>query len=318
MPESAEHQFLKTEFLNVLENFSALKLYGFTESDRRKFDLSCLIDRDFARPLVGQTLWKHKRGIEKDLRTLITDKESEIKVYLAKDSTSYHSIFEEIIGDYKQTEFGKGLFKIKPIWIPSDFDADKIKHQQVVKSIVKNQIVDDILFNIVFGNLTSENISFFLDVSGIPGLNLIILYHVATVGFVNYPDLSKKLGGVSPGPLREKILVLCGAGFLQRPTPGASLYHVSAKGRLFLDLVKRIYSEFQSSDISEELAYILMKLDVVPIVNKSELDSCNEIFPKNKFISLLKTIISAKKQWDLNFDNMKFKNNYETGESTLV
>ena len=111
MEESSEHQFLKSEFLNILDDFSNLKLYGFTESNRKKFDFSCLLERDFARPLVGQTLWSHQKGIEKDMRTLITDKESEIKVYLAKDGANYQSIFEEIIWDYKQTEFGKDLLK---------------------------------------------------------------------------------------------------------------------------------------------------------------------------------------------------------------
>lgn len=159
--ESAEHQFLKTEFLKVLDHFSSLNLYGFTETSRKKFDFSCTLKRDLARPLVGQTLWSNYNGIEKDMRILISDTESEIKVYLAKDVVKYRSTFEEIINDFRKTEFGKELFKIKSIWLPPDFDADRIADQRLIKKILQSRIVQDILFNVVFGNLSAENVDFF-------------------------------------------------------------------------------------------------------------------------------------------------------------
>jgi len=79
MPESPEHEFLKTRFNEVLRDFSSLKLYGFTETDRKRFDFSCLLERDWTRPVAGQVLWRHTDGIDKDVRTLLTDTESEIK-----------------------------------------------------------------------------------------------------------------------------------------------------------------------------------------------------------------------------------------------
>jgi hypothetical protein len=38
MSESAEHDFLKRVILEVLEEFSQLRLYGLTEAARRRFD----------------------------------------------------------------------------------------------------------------------------------------------------------------------------------------------------------------------------------------------------------------------------------------
>lgn len=71
MAESLEHEFLKNHFNLILQRFSNLKLYGFTETERKRFDLSCLLERDWTRPLVGQVLWRHSSGIDKDLRTLL-------------------------------------------------------------------------------------------------------------------------------------------------------------------------------------------------------------------------------------------------------
>jgi hypothetical protein len=65
MAESPEHQFLKSEATKVLEDFSCLHLYGYTETDRKKFDFSCLLERDWSRPLVGQVLWKHSQETAK-------------------------------------------------------------------------------------------------------------------------------------------------------------------------------------------------------------------------------------------------------------
>jgi hypothetical protein len=67
--EAPEHQFLSHKFLEVLAEFSQLKLYGYTEADRKKFDFACVLHRDWDRSLVGQTLWKHTEGIDKDIRT---------------------------------------------------------------------------------------------------------------------------------------------------------------------------------------------------------------------------------------------------------
>ena len=115
------------------------------------------------------------------------------------------------------------------------------------------------LFNIVFGNLSANDVNLFLDVSGIPGLNLSILYEIATNGFVNYPDLLKRLDMRSTGPIREKIILLSSIGFLNRPRKGASMYQISHKGRVFLEVIRRLLKELNEGSISSELNFILNK-----------------------------------------------------------
>ncbi len=62
MAESPEHEFLSTAFLDTLSEFANSRLYTYREASRRKFDFACDLIRDWTRPLVGQTLWKHTEG----------------------------------------------------------------------------------------------------------------------------------------------------------------------------------------------------------------------------------------------------------------
>lgn len=132
-----------------------------------------------------------------------------------------------------------------------------------------------------------------------------ILYEIATGGFINYPDLSKRLNGISSGPLREKILILLGAGLIKKQG-NDSMYNVSSKGKVFLDLVKKLNEQFTTTNINAELEYILKKLDCAPIQTQLEVDANIEIFPKNKFVSLIKTIKHAEQSWGLDFSTMSF------------
>lgn len=297
MPESPEHEFLKTCFNEILREFSSLRLYGFTETDRKRFDFSCLLERDWTRPVAGQVLWRNAGGIDKDIRTLLTDAESEIKVYLAADTVNHQSAFEETISDFRRSGKFGDLFRLKPIWIPSDFDADEDRQRSLVSEIVKSRIVEDILFNVVFGRIAGESIKLFLSASGIPGLNLVILHNIATQGFVNIATLAKRLA-VSAGPIREKLPLLVGAGFIASPAPGALMFSETSKGRVFLDLVCRLAKELDSGEVSVELAYILAKLDCRP-VSYASLSSNKEVFPKEAFIALVRTMSIASRNWGI-------------------
>lgn len=68
LSESDEHAFLSGRTIDLLSDMSQAGLYGFKESDRKKFDFTCNLVRDWSRLISGQTLWKHSEGIEKDLR----------------------------------------------------------------------------------------------------------------------------------------------------------------------------------------------------------------------------------------------------------
>lgn len=294
MAESPEHSFLKNKFIETLDDFSALQLYGFKETDRKKFDFSCLLVRGWDRPLVGQVVWKHVEGMDKDIRSLINDPRSDIKAYILIDNMKTRMQFEEIMTDLQRSKRHSDLFKVKTFWVPQDFDADREQQRTYVSDILKSSIVQDVLFNVVFGHITANNIEFFLDVSGIPGLNLLLLYDIAKNGFVNISVISKRLG-VSPGPVREKLITLHGAGFLDTPR-GAYMFEVTPKGKLFLDILARLSKELRLPSLTPELGFILSKLGCQP-VNASEVHMNQEVFPSNLYIHLVKTINEAVRTW---------------------
>ena len=296
MAESPEHEFLKHSTRQILEDFSRLKIYGFTETERRKFDVSCLIERDWSRPLVGQVLWKHLEGVDKDVRILLADTDSEIKLLVARDSIKIRQRFEEVVSDFRRSGRFPDLFRLRSIWVPYDFDADDERQREMIGELVRAAIVQDILFNVVFGNLSEENVRFFLYTSGIPGLNLAILYIIATEGFFNISWLSKRLD-VSTGPVREKLLLLHGAGFITTP-PGSLAYRTTLRGRVFLDILMRLVFELTKASLSEEMKYILTKLGC-KIVPLEEVAVAKEVFPRNPYIVLVRTIEEAKRNWGI-------------------
>lgn len=305
MAESPEHDFLKQQANQVLDDFSNLKLYGFTETDRKKFDFSCLLQRDWRRSLVGQVLWKHEEGLDKDIRSLITDTESEIKLYIARNSIKARQQFEQTLGEYRRSKRFPDLFRLKTIWIPPDFDADKDSQRQVVTNILREAIVEDILFNVVFGNLTEQNVQFFLGASGLVGLNLALLYEIATgFAFHNFRSLAQHLG-VSSGPIREKIILLRGTGFISAPSNKVS-YSSTVRGRVFLDLISAIVTERNKGLVSPELSYILTKLGCAPPPTNSVIFS-QENFIKNLYTRLLVTIEAAEERWSIDFRNIKHR-----------
>ena len=71
MAETAEHKFISEALDAVLQRIARTQLIGISEAERRKFDYSAVLLRDFSRPLVSQVLWSHVEGVEKDVRTLL-------------------------------------------------------------------------------------------------------------------------------------------------------------------------------------------------------------------------------------------------------
>src|SRR4051812_43655330 len=104
MAEAPEHQFLSSKFIEVLDAFSALELYGCTEADRRRFDFACVLHRDWNRPLVGQTLWKHTAGVDKDIRMMLTDTEADLWCYVLRDTVQHRALLHEVMNDYRRSE----------------------------------------------------------------------------------------------------------------------------------------------------------------------------------------------------------------------
>ncbi|MDN7513814.1 hypothetical protein QZM67_01535 [Burkholderia sp. AU45251] len=299
MAESAEHLFLKQTFLTVLKRFSRIDLYGFCETDRKLFDFSCLVERDWERPLVGQVLWGHTDGIEKDVRSLLHDDGAEITPYIVRDSVKTYQALEEIIASYRNSPARGRLARLKLLPVPSDFDADNASQRDCVERLLTEKIVDDIIFNVVFGHIAEEHVQFFLDASGTLGLNLAILYVIATEGFLNISTLSKRLQ-VSASPVREQLLLLKGAGFI-RADRDKALYEMTSRGRLFLDLVRRVDHELETGDLTDECAYILSRLGCAPIA----LDERLEARMQNPFGRLLTTMQAVRSQFGCDLSSIR-------------
>lgn len=300
MSESPEHNFLKTEFLSVLNRFSALELYGYNETSRRLFDLSCTLKRDWHRPLIGQVLWGHEEGIEKDLRSLLHDDEADIKAYIARSSIKNRQAVDEILSSYRKHGDSAELFRLKVFWAPPDFDADEERQRKFVANWLTGEVISDILFNVAFGRISARAVDFFLDSSGAFGLNLAVLHRISTEGFLNIAQLAKRLS-ISPTSVREKLLLLKGASFISNERDEA-YWRVTESGRVFLDILARLAKEHAIGNYSDELMYVLGKLGCP--VELSTVNSTVENGWNRPFGRLVHTLIYAQRQWGCSFDRL--------------
>jgi hypothetical protein len=274
--ESPEHSFLKQTFLEVLDGFSSLRLFGVTEVQRRTFDFGCNLQRDWTLPLVGQVDWRNRSGLDKDLRTLFAEQDAAIRVLLIRDGMANHLRLSEILKALGQREYE--LFTLKVFPVPPDFDADREDHRQALRQELHERIASDILFNVVFGGLTADNMRFFafntarLNAGRGPtrskgfgtfGTTLAVLHSLATTNFVSNGHISRELE-ISSSHAREAILVLEGAGFVARFDQADSGWRVTLRGRVFLELLGRIGDGFRNSQSEGELGYLLRRLQCGP------------------------------------------------------
>lgn len=298
MPESPEHEYLKFAFNDVLREFSRLDLYGFTETDRRRFDLSSLLERDWTRPLVGQVLWNHSGGIEKDLRTLLTDDESEIKVYVARDRLRHHAIIGDVLDDYRRAGKFPDTFRLKLFWVPPDFDADAEAQRLVVSEFLKVRIVEDLLFNVVFGDLSPANVQILLSPVGYSGLTLTILHAYAVNGFLSNSELARRLG-VGPATVRLRIAVLQGVGAIYDDVAD-SQFHVTTRGRVLLEIAARLYAELTLESVSPELEFVLRKLQCPPLTH-AQLAEDRAIISQSRYVELVRELRGAVRHFGVDW-----------------
>ena len=178
--ESAEHQFLSQCVTGVLSQLSRTNLYAYVEAERRKFDFACELLRDWSRPLVGQTLWSHTAGVDKDLRTMLLDPDAEICAYVARDTVKARRLLSEVMKDFRSSGFLVAPHRLRVLWVPQDFDADDEAQRELITELLRESVGRDILMNIVLGNLTAEDVRFFVRTSGLAGLHLALLYVIST------------------------------------------------------------------------------------------------------------------------------------------
>ncbi|AFU01769.1 hypothetical protein [Nocardia brasiliensis] len=314
MADSVEHQFLSQRVVDVLSDMAKSRLYSYTEAERRKFDFACELQRDWSRPLVGQTLWSHHSGIDKDLRTMLLDTEAEICVYVAKDTVHHRRLLSEAMRDYRTSGLPFAPHRLRVFWIPPDFDADDDEQRRIVGDVLTDNVVRDVLMNVVFGNLTAEDVRFFVRTGGLAGLHVAVLVSISTAlePYRRPGDIGEQLG-VSPGAIRERLLRLLGCGFLTQFGGGATRTQATLKGRVFLDLCAQLWRQHQTGTLDAEMTHILRLLDL-----RYDLEAIEESartlhlagpllteVPKMAAGRLIATIAAAVERWGIDFETIE-------------
>ena len=242
---SPEHQAIAETINAVLTQFAESGLVGVFEGQRRTFDYSCLLARDLDRPLVAQVLWQHENGLEKDIRTLLFDAESLIKIYIVRDSTRIRATLDDVIASYRQaSDTRQKLVGLKLVFVPPDFDADREQDRVWLRLFLSSSFSQDIAFGIAFGGFTKRAWSVFMNHGGPIGLKYAILHEIAENGLIHTPTFKDRLGYKTDGPIREAITMLNAAGFIRR-------YEVccfpTIRGRFLLDFTRRLLVDVRNS-----------------------------------------------------------------------
>ena len=312
MAESGEHRFLSQCITNTLAQLSQSNLYTYAEAERRKFDFACELKRDWSRPLVGQTLWRHTAGVDKDLRTMLLDPEAEICAYVARDTIKARRLLSEAIKEFRVIGKNIAPHRLKVFWVPQDFDADDETQRDLISASLRDSVGRDILMNVVFGNLTGDDVRFFARTAGWPGLNLAVLHMMSTSPD---PDLSTKdiaiALGASPGAIRERLLRLAGCGFLTPSGSGATPSRPTLKGRVFLDFCGELWRQIPK--LSAEILQILRLLDLrfapsALTLAGEGMHLAGRLYtdiPEMVTARLLATISSAEYRWEIDFQSIK-------------
>lgn len=308
-----EHQFLSQCVTNVLTELSGSELYAYVEAERRKFDFACELLRDWSRPLVGQTLWNHTAGVDKDLRTMLLDPDAEICAYVARDTIKARRLLSEAMRDFRASGASVEPHRLRVFWIPSDFDADDEMQRSVVSGMLTEHVSRDILMNIVFGNLTANDVRFFVRTGGLAGLHLAVLCVISgsEVPHLRPGEIGAQLN-VSSGAVRERLLRLLGCGFLSQFGGGATLTLATLKGRVFLDLCTELWRQHNEGQINAEMLQIFRLLDmhynpsVVPY-SASSLHLAGPALTERPDMAtgrLIATIAAAVERWGIDMNEI--------------
>jgi hypothetical protein len=312
--ESAEHQFLSQCVTAVLSDLAQTRLYAYVEAERRKFDFACEVVRDWSRPLVGQTLWSHTSGVDKDLRTMLLDADAQICAYVARDTVKARRLVSEVVHDFRSRGELVAPHRLRVFWIPHDFDADDEQQRDLVTRLLRDCVGRDILMNVVFGNLTPEDVRGFLRIGGRPGLHLAVLHAISTSrdSRLRTQDLADQLG-VSQGSIRERLVRLAGCGFLTQFGGVVMPDRVTLKGRVFLDLCGELQGQEEAGLLNAELLHILSLLDMryAPSAVPNAASSLHlagpfltEV-PEMATARLIATIATATANWGIQFNSIE-------------
>jgi hypothetical protein len=238
MAESPEHNFLSKTALTIMESAARSRLFGYTEGQRKRFDFSCDLKKDWSKVVAGQTLWKHGGdGIDKDLRTLLHEQDIAAAVYIARHESSNRARLAEVTQDYAKT-MRDSLSRLRVFWVPADFDADDESSRNAIREQLKEEITKDLLLHVALGGLTSEDVTRFAS-SRRPSVPLKILSHVKKHGYRSNRHTAKALD-IDLNALRLETERLFVIGFLESPSLQGGEYRVTDSGHAMLDICSRL------------------------------------------------------------------------------
>ncbi|MEU7971280.1 hypothetical protein AB0B48_04490 [Micromonospora sp. NPDC049089] len=242
-------------FIDVARDLSRSELYGYGEADRGTFDFACCLTANHARQVIGQTLTHHAAGIDKDLASLLLESTTDVPVYLYSYDARNEGRIQEFLHRARRSLPDRvGLLRL--FRYPA-FDADIDSERTAVARAIRNQVLDDLVMNILFGRLQAADVSLFLQGTSISGLLLAALEHIALNGFFNFPELGRSLGA-NPTTLRPRVQTLLTAGLLVQ-MPGNSMFSATPRAGIFLRICSLLARD---RGASTELAYILDRLDL--------------------------------------------------------
>src|ERR1051326_6216462 len=259
MTETPELSYLSQQIDSTLRSASRLALMGVTEAERRKFDYAATCVRDLSRPLVAQVLWKHIHGIEKDLRTLLHEPNARIKLYVVRNTVPARQRIDEGVTSFRQRpELASLLRGFRLLLVPSEFDADKLSHQAWMSAFLREAVGRDILFNIVFGDLTQHAVHVFADHGGPVGLKYAILDEITANGLMHGPTFNLRLGYKTSGPIREAIAMLNGRGLIRR-IEDSNICIPTARGRALLDFTRLLLFQTKTRQTWSSDAVVMLE-----------------------------------------------------------
>jgi hypothetical protein len=239
MAESPEHKFLSNAALRIMQDASKSKLFGYMEGQRKLFDFSCDLKRDWSKAVVGQTLWGHGGdGIDKDVRTFINEEDVHAAVYIARDESKIRTRFAEVTQSYLKSPSRHRLSRLRVFWVPADFKAEDEQTREVIQNYLKDEITKDLLLQVVLGGLTPPDVRRFSSAKR-PGLPIAILSYTKKHGYKNYKktatDLSASIDAVRYET--ERLFII---GFLESESLQGGIYTLTDSGNAMLDICSRL------------------------------------------------------------------------------